>query len=464
MNLFEKAAELSAADTPFAIATIVSSSGSTPRGKAKMIVLADGTSYGTVGGGIVEARVIEESKKAIDFDRPVMLDYTLDHSPGERSLDMECGGSMSVYVEVFGAKPRLLIAGGGHVGLAIARLAAGLGYRIAVVDDRPDFVTSERFPMAQELYVMPDMELALAAAPSDRRTCAVIATHASDERALRAFVGRDLAYLGFLGSRRKVKLLLDKARDEGVPEELLARVRAPIGLDLGAETPEEIAVSVMAEIMAALAGRDAAPLSGREGDLIVIRGAGELATVCALRLKAAGFRPVMLEIERPTAGTDAAAFSAAVYAGEARVEGVVARRAEGLGQARRLLNDGVVPVLVDPDCSLAPALRPYALVDATLAGRDAGVRRGMAPAVIGLGPGFEAGGDVDAVVETRRGPSLGRAILSGSAEPDGDAPGEIGDDDSGSDGAPRLGVSAEARAVAGGVLEAVLALKARVKR
>lgn len=464
MNLFEKAAELSASNTPFAIATIVSSSGSTPRGKAKMIVLADGTSYGTVGGGIVEARVIEESKKAIDFDRPVMLDYTLDHSPGERSLDMECGGSMSVYVEVFGAKPRLLIAGGGHVGLAIARLAAGLGYRIAVVDDRPDFVTGERFPMAQELYVMPDMEKALAAAPSDRRTCAIIATHASDEHALRAFVGRDLAYLGFLGSRRKVRVLLDKARDDGVPEELLARVRAPIGLDLGAETPEEIAVSVMAEIMAALAGRDAAPLSGREGDLIVIRGAGELATGCALRFKAAGFRPVMLEIERPTAGSDSAVFSDAVYEGEARVEGVVARRAEGLREARQLLNDGVVPVLIDPDCSLAPALRPYALVDATLAKRNAGVRRGMAPAVIGLGPGFEAGGDVDAVVETRRGRGLGRVILSGSAAPDSGVPGGIADDDSRADGERRRGVSAEARAVAGGALEAVLLLRGRVKR
>lgn len=425
MNLFEKAAELSAANTPFAIATIVSSSGSTPRGKAKMIVLADGTSYGTVGGGIVEARVIDEAKKAIDFDRPIMLDYTLDHSPGERSLDMECGGSMSVYVEVFGAKPRLLIAGGGHVGLAIARLAAGLGYRIAVVDDRPLFVTGERFPMAQELYVMPDMEKALAAAPSDRRTCAIIATHASDERALRAFVGRDLAYLGFLGSRRKVRVLLDKARDEGVPEELLSRVRAPIGLDLGAETPEEIAVSVMAEIMAALAGRDAAPLSGREGDLVVIRGAGDLATGCALRFKAAGFRPVMLEIGRPTAIRRSVAFSEAVYDGEARVEGVVARLAADLREAKALLNDGVVPVLVDPDCSLVPALRPYALVDATLAKRNTGVRRGMAPAVIGLGPGFEAGGDVDAVVETQRGHDLGRVILSGPAAPDSGVPGEI---------------------------------------
>ncbi len=250
--------------------------------------------------------------------------------------------------------------------------------------------------------------------------------HASDEQAVRYYIGKNCRYLGVLGSRRKVRILLERLRADGIPEEQLARLRAPIGLDLGAETPEEIAVSVVAEIMAALSGRDSAPLSGRDGDLVVVRGAGDIATGTILRLRAAGFRVVALEIERPTAIRRTVSLSEAVYDGEARVEGVMARRVAGLGEARAALAEGVVPILVDPDCRFVAALAPYALVDATICKRNTGVRRGMAPAVIGLGPGFEAGGDVDAVIETQRGHDLGRVMLAGSAAPDTGVPGEIG--------------------------------------
>ncbi|MFH2113793.1 MAG: selenium-dependent molybdenum cofactor biosynthesis protein YqeB [Spirochaetota bacterium] len=425
MDLFLKAAELTGCNTPFALATIVSSSGSTPRGKAKMIVLANGTTFGTVGGGLVEARIIEESRKAIDFDRSVILDYFLDHGPGPESLDMECGGAMKVLVEVFGAKPRVLIAGGGHVGLEIAKLARNIGYRVAVVDDRPDFVTPERFPMAAELYVQPDMDAALAAAPMDGNTCVVIATHAGDERTLRRFVGSDFRYLGFLGSRRKVRVLMDKLKAEGFPREQLDRIRAPIGLDLGAETPEEIAVSIIAEIMAAVAGRDAAPLSGRNGELVVVRGGGDLGTGVVVRLKAAGFRVVILEIGKPMAIRRTVCLAEAVYEGQSTVEGVHARLATDLDEAMALLAVGSVPVLVDPDCSFLQALSPFALVDAVMAKRNTGIRRGMAPAVIALGPGVEAGGDVDAVIETNRGHFLGRVIMQGSAMANTGVPGNI---------------------------------------
>jgi xanthine dehydrogenase accessory factor len=425
MDLFSKAAELAGCNIPFAMATIVSSKGSTPRGKAKMIVLADGTTFGTVGGGLVEAKVIAEARKALDFDRPAMLDYSLDHGPGPGSLDMECGGAMRVFVEVFGARPRVLIAGGGHVGLEIAKLARSIGYRVAVVDDRPDFVTSERFPMAAELYVQTDLDSALAAAPVDGNTCVVIATHAGDERALRRFAGSDCRYLGFLGSRRKVRVLVDRLRAEGFPDAQLARIRAPIGLDLGAETPEEIAVSIIAEIMAVVTGRDAAPLSGRNGELVVVRGGGDLGTGVAVRLRAAGFRVIILETGNPLAIRRTVSLAEAVYDGQSTVEGVHAHLASDLDEARVLLAEGSVPVLVDPDCSLVPALAPFALVDAVMAKRNTGIRRGMAPAVIALGPGFEAGGDVDAVIETNRGHDLGRVILSGSAFADTGVPGNM---------------------------------------
>ena len=391
-----------------------------------MLVLADGTSFGTVGGGLIETKVVDEARKAIDFNRPIMLDYVLDHGPGPDSLEMECGGALKVLIEVFGARPRVLIAGGGHVGLEIARLASLVGYRVAIVDDRPDFVTPARFPMAAELYVKPNLTAAMAEAPVDSNTCVIIATHAGDERAFRHFVSTPFRYLGFLGSRRKVRVIIEKLRAEGVAEELLNRIRAPVGLDLGAETPEEIAVSIIAEIMSTVTGRDAAPLSGRNGELIVVRGGGDIGTGVAVRLKAAGFRVVVMEIDQPLAIRRTVSFSEAVYEGQYSVEGVHARLAKSLDEVKAILAEDKVPVLIDPDCSLLPALAPFALVDAVMAKKNTGVRRGMAPAVIALGPGFEARGDVDAVVETNRGHELGRVILEGSAQANTGVPGDVG--------------------------------------
>jgi xanthine dehydrogenase accessory factor len=248
----------------------------------------------------------------------------------------------------------------------------------------------------------------------------------SDELATRRFIDTDCRYLGVLGSRRKVSTMFERMRQSGVPEETLARVRAPVGLDLGAETPEEIAVSVVAEIMAVLAGRDGGPLSGRNGDLVVVRGAGDLATGTIIRLRTAGFRVVALETAEPSSIRRTVSLSEAVYLGSAAVEGVTARLVEGIEKARKVLAEGSVPVIVDPDCLMIGALSPYAVVDATLAKRNIGLRRGMAPAVIALGPGFEAGGDADAVVETQRGHDLGRVYYKGRAEADTGIPGEIG--------------------------------------
>ncbi len=262
MDVWEKAAELAGRDTPFAMATIIESSGSTPRSSGKMIVLADGTVFGTVGGGLVERRTVEAARGALAEGRNAVLDFSLDSGGGPDSLDMDCGGAVKIFVEAVGVRPRLLVAGGGHVGLALASAAHALGWRVAVADDRPDYVTAERFPMAASLYVAGDMDAALALVRHEAGDRVVIATHAGDERTLRHFMGVDCAYLGMLGSRRKVAELFRRLAADGVPAGRLARVHAPIGLDLGAETPEEIAVSVLAEIMAAVNGTDARPFSG----------------------------------------------------------------------------------------------------------------------------------------------------------------------------------------------------------
>ena len=160
--------------------------------------------------------------------------------------------------------------------------------------------------------------------------------------------------------------------------------------------------------------------------LVVIRGAGDIATGIALRLRRAGIRVVMTDLEQPTAIRRTVAFSQAVVHGEAVVEDVTARRAESPAQALELLKSGVIPVLADPEGACVPVLRPQAVVDAILAKRNLGTRITDAPAVVGVGPGFTAGEDCHAVVETMRGHYLGRVLYKGAAQPNTGIPGLIG--------------------------------------
>jgi xanthine dehydrogenase accessory factor len=160
--------------------------------------------------------------------------------------------------------------------------------------------------------------------------------------------------------------------------------------------------------------------------LVVVRGAGDLATGTMIRLVRSGFSVVALETAIPTAIRRTVAFSEAVYEGEAAVEGLLAKRAATAAEAGELARRGILPVLVDPLCESLPELQPMALVDAILAKRNLGTHPGMARIVVALGPGFEAPRDARAVIETNRGHYLGRVILEGSAEPDTGTPGVIG--------------------------------------
>lgn len=167
-------------------------------------------------------------------------------------------------------------------------------------------------------------------------------------------------------------------------------------------------------------------MKAQERTIVLFRGAGDLATGCILRLSAAGFLVAALEIGRPTAIRRGVALSECMYEGEVAVEGVVARRVASPEALVATVAPGLVPVLADPSCASLPAVAPLALVDAILAKRNLGTRRDMAPIVVALGPGFAAGVDAHAVVETNRGHNLGRVILAGEAEPDTGTPGIIG--------------------------------------
>ena len=236
---------------PAATATVVKTHGSSPRAiGAKMLVYADGKIVGSVGGGEMEQRVIVAAQEAMRNGTPRYLDFNL--SKTERGDPMVCGGEMEIFVEPLLTAPTLLIAGAGHVGAACAELGKFLGMRVVVMDDRDEFLSREKFPHADELRAG-DIAQNLAQFEITPQTFVVLVTraHTLDAEVLRAVIEKPAAYIGMLGSKRRVLTVFDILKQDGVSEDALKRVHAPIGLHIRAETPQEIAVSIMAEIIQA---------------------------------------------------------------------------------------------------------------------------------------------------------------------------------------------------------------------
>ncbi len=426
MELFQAAADLREQNKPFAVATIVSSKGSTPRSNAKMIILGDSTIIGTIGGGLAESFIIKEAVSCLKSGQSRMVEYKLDSGTSKTSIAMSCGGNLEVFIEVIVPRPELLIIGGGHVALQIAGLAEKLDYSITVVENRKEFISKERFPMARQLYHDNKIEEAVKKVNIDKNTYIVICTGSVDEAVLRSVVNSRAAYIGLLGSRRKVALMVNRMAEEGFDEAKLAAVYAPIGLDLKAETPEEIAFSILAEIKLVQSGASGRSIKQKYDNLVVVRGGGDIASGSIARLHNAGFRVAVLEIAEPTVIRSTVSYSQAMYDGSVTVAGITAVKARNKKEIETALAERAIPVIEDPEGKYIKILKPIAVVDAILAKKNLGTTRDMAPVVIGLGPGFEAGVDVDAVIETNRGHNLGTVILKGKPEPNTGVPGVIG--------------------------------------
>ena len=247
---------------PAALVTIVRSAGSTPqRTGAKMLVFADGRTVGTIGGGCYENDALGKAREAIATGKPALVKYDLNDDFVQES-GLICGGQMEVYIDPIAPAPALYVIGAGHVGWNLARMAAEAGFRIHVLDDREKFANADRFPFAQTIEV-DDIGAWLhkAELPSAAYVVVVTRGHTHDFDAIRALAARDLRYLGLIGSRAKVARIFDALEAEGLPLECLQRVHAPIGLDIGAITPAEIAVSILAELIAIRHGRDVSAVS-----------------------------------------------------------------------------------------------------------------------------------------------------------------------------------------------------------
>jgi xanthine dehydrogenase accessory factor len=231
-----------------------------------MLVWADGRTVGTIGGGCYENDAFWKARDAIATGKPALLHYELNDDFAQEN-GLICGGRMDVHIDPLAPSPRLFIIGAGHVGYQLARVAADVGFKIHVVDDREKFASAERFPNA-ELLVEPIPEwLQRADLPPSAYVVVVTRGHQHDLEAMRALAARDLKYLGLIGSRAKVARIYEALLAEGMPPECLQRVHAPIGLDIGAVTPAEIAISILAELIAVARGVDTASLAMKRVNL-----------------------------------------------------------------------------------------------------------------------------------------------------------------------------------------------------
>jgi xanthine dehydrogenase accessory factor len=243
-----------------ALVTIVATNGSTPqRVGAKMLVFADGRTVGTVGGGCYENDAFWKAREALKTRKPMRVKYELDDDFAQEN-GLVCGGQMEVFIEPIEPAPAVYVIGAGHVGWYLGQFAHEAGFLVHVVDDREAFANRERFPNAAEV-VVDDIPTWLAAAALPASAYVVIVTrgHRHDLDALRAVVGRDLRYVGLIGSRAKVARVYEALLAEGVEPARFEGVHAPIGLDIGAVTPQEIAVSILAELIAVRRGKDQTP-------------------------------------------------------------------------------------------------------------------------------------------------------------------------------------------------------------
>jgi xanthine dehydrogenase accessory factor len=274
-EVLQAALEAEARGERAALVTVVATEGSTPqKAGARMLVHADGRIVGTIGGGCLEAEMTSRARTAIEGRRPRLVSYDL--TPDQAGEDgLVCGGRMQVFIEPIEGTPVLCLFGAGHVAQPLARMAKACGFRVELADDRVKFANTGRFPEA-DLIVVDDFPAAAGRMTLGPNSYAVVVTrgHKGDAEALRSVLGRGLRFVGLLGSRPKVVHIFAALQEEGVAAEDLAEVHAPLGLEIGAQTPDEIAVSILAEMIAVRRGVDPTRSRSMKMDLPGRLGAG----------------------------------------------------------------------------------------------------------------------------------------------------------------------------------------------
>lgn len=251
MDIYEQIVQLRREGRRGAVATIVNVRGSIPSFRtAKMLVRDDGSIAGTIGGGCVEADVWQAAREVMESEKPRTLTFDLNQDP-KYDTGLVCGGTLEVFIEPILPPALLYVFGAGHVAVQLCQAAANAGFDVIVADDRSSYATTERFPAAREVHAL-DFDQATQKLDPNESSSIVIVTrgHRDDMRVLRWAVQTRARYVGMIGSKRKVIEIFKTLQQEGIPAHLFDRVYAPVGLGIGAITPEEIAVAITAELIA----------------------------------------------------------------------------------------------------------------------------------------------------------------------------------------------------------------------
>ena len=261
MDIYEQIVQLRREGRRGAVATITNVRGSIPSFQtAKMLVRDDGSIAGTIGGGCVEAEVWQAAREVMEQEKPRSLTFNLNNNP-KYDTGLVCGGTLEIFVEPVLPPALLYIFGAGHVAYNLYRVATLAGFEVVVVDDRESYANRERFPEAREVIAADfDAVTARLLVPESSYIVIVTRGHRDDMRVLRWAVNANARYLGMIGSKRKTISTYKELEKEGIPAEKFANIHAPVGLEIGAVTPEEIAVAIVAEMIAER--RHAAPNIG----------------------------------------------------------------------------------------------------------------------------------------------------------------------------------------------------------
>src|SRR5215467_9004443 len=251
MDIYEQIVQLRHEGRKGAVATIVNVRGSIPSFEtAKMLVRDDGSIVGTIGGGCVEADVWQAAREVMESEKPRTLTFNLNQDP-KYDTGLVCGGTLDIFIEPVLPPALLYIFGAGHVAVNLYRVAQNAGFDVTVIDDREAYANCERFPAAREV-IAEDLEQAMTRLKPSESSYIVIVTrgHRDDMRCLRWAVQTQARYIGMIGSKRKTIAIFKELVGEGIPAKLFERLHAPVGLDIGAVTPEEIAIAITAELIA----------------------------------------------------------------------------------------------------------------------------------------------------------------------------------------------------------------------
>ncbi len=247
-RIYERMADMARQGSAGVLATVIRTQGSTPRSAgAKMLIARDGRTWGTIGGGSVEAAVIREVAGVLETGTPGIRAYDLEEKIGSQSI---CGGRMEVFLDPLPVAEKLYVFGAGHVARAVVPMAKAVGFCTIVIDPRSQLADPGRFPTADEIVVEDFVPFAEGMEPGpDAYVVVVTPNHEYDEEVVRAVLGKPFRYVGMIGSRQKVATVIGHLREFGFAESQIESLHSPIGLDIGAETPEEIAVSILAELV-----------------------------------------------------------------------------------------------------------------------------------------------------------------------------------------------------------------------